>query len=132
MDIISATTIAGDAKVEVGVRAEYMSRITVAEGVYCFAYQITIHNIGKVAFQLISRHWKITDGNGKMREVSGEGVVGKQPRLPPSYAFSYTSYVDLPTPVGAMSGIYTMKVGNLGIFEAIIPCFSLFVPQKIN
>ena len=48
---------------------------------YVFAYTITIANSGEVAAQLLSRHWVITDGNGKVQEVTGDGVVGEQAYL---------------------------------------------------
>ena len=68
---------------------------------YVFAYTITISNTGDVAAQLISRHWVITDANGKVQEVSGDGVVGEQPHLNPGEEFQYSSGAVLETPVGA-------------------------------
>ena len=47
---------------------------------YAFAYTVTIRNTGDITAQLIARHWIITDGSGKVEEVRGPGVVGKQPR----------------------------------------------------
>lgn len=129
---VSSVTEAADAKVKVSVWAEYMPEIKIAGDSFCFAYQITIHNIGKTPFQLLARRWQITDGNGTTREISGEGVVGKQPRLPPAHAFTYASYVDLPTLAGSMSGAYLMRQDDERRFEAVIPCFSLFVPGAIH
>ena len=129
---ISAITTARDAKVEVSVRTEHVPDIVLPGGAYYFAYHITIHNIGKTPFRLISRRWRITDGNGEVREISGDGVVGKQPRITPSYAFTYASYVDLPTPAGAMEGVYLMRADDGDEFEAEIPRFSLRVPGKVH
>ncbi len=50
---------------------------------YVFAYTIHIRNLGKIPARLLGRHWLITDGNGKVREVVGERVVGEQPWLQP-------------------------------------------------
>ena len=54
---------------------------------YVFGYTITISNDGERAAQLLSRHWVITDANGKVQEVSGDGVVGEQPHLNPGEHF---------------------------------------------
>ena len=77
-------------------------------GRYVFAYTITIKNNGAIPAQLLSRHWLITDANGKVQEVNGDGVVGEQPHLRPGQAFEYTSGAVLATPVGAMQGLYRM------------------------
>jgi len=71
---------------------------------YVFAYTITISNEGDIPAQLISRHWVITDANGKVQEVSGDGVVGEQPHLDPGEVFRYSSGAVLDTPVGASGG----------------------------
>ena len=52
------------------------------------------------------RHWDIIDGNGKHRQVDGEGVVGEQPTLTPDQAFKYHSFADLQTHWGTMEGYY--------------------------
>jgi len=71
---------------------------------YVFAYTITIENLSEFPAQLLSRHWVITDANGKVQEVSGDGVVGEQPRLAPGETYRYSSGAVLETPVGAMQG----------------------------
>src|SRR5579863_5553531 len=75
---------------------------------YFFSYTITIRNEGRVPARLLTRHWLITDANGKVQEVRGEGVVGEQPWLRPGDDFSYTSGAVLETPVGTMRGSYQM------------------------
>ena len=99
---------------------------------YVFAYTITICNTGDVAAQLISRHWVITDANGKVQEVSGDGVVGEQPHLNPGEEFQYSSGAVLETPVGAMQGLYRMKADNGVSFDAPIPPFTLAVPGVLH
>jgi len=99
---------------------------------YVFAYTITIANRGEVAARLLSRHWLITDGNGKVQEVTGDGVVGEQPHLNPGEQFRYSSGAVLETPVGAMQGKYRMQADNGMDFDAPIPAFTLAVPGLLN
>lgn len=99
---------------------------------YVFAYTITISNSGNVAAQLISRHWIITDANGKVQEVNGDGVVGEQPYLNPGEEFRYSSGAVLETPVGAMQGIYRMEAEGGITFDAPIAPFTLAVPGLLN
>jgi ApaG protein len=99
---------------------------------YVFAYTITIQNTGTVAATLLTRHWIITDANGKVREVKGEGVVGEQPYLQPLEAFRYTSAAVIETPFGTMQGSYQM-IGDDGLtFDAPIRAFSLAVPYSLH
>jgi ApaG protein len=99
---------------------------------YVFAYTVTINNTGSVTAQLRSRHWIITDGGGKVQEVRGEGVVGKQPRLSPGESFRYTSAAMLETPVGTMHGSYQMLADDGTEFDAPIPPFGLALPNMIH
>lgn len=99
---------------------------------YVFAYTITIRNDGSVPARLLARHWRITDGNGKVREVRGDGVVGEQPHLSPGQGFRYSSGAIIDTPVGSMQGSYRMLADNGDRFDAPIPPFTLAVPGQIN
>lgn len=101
-------------------------------GRYVFAYTITIENLGDLPARLLSRHWVITDANGKVQEVKGDGVVGEQPHLNPGEIFRYSSGAVLETPVGAMQGSYRMKADNGTHFEAPIPPFTLAVPGVLH
>ena len=101
-------------------------------GRYVFAYSITIANQGDVAAKLISRHWTITDGNGKVQEVDGDGVVGEQPHLGPGEEFQYSSGAVLETPVGSMQGRYLMRLDSGVNFDAPIPAFTLAVPGLLH
>ena len=98
---------------------------------YVFSYTITIKNNGKISTKLISRHWIITDSNAKIQEVFGDGVIGKQPKLNSGDQFCYTSGVVIETPVGSMEGKYFMESKN-GNFEALIPPFTLAIPEILN
>ncbi|NIS91047.1 MAG: Co2+/Mg2+ efflux protein ApaG [Woeseiaceae bacterium] len=99
---------------------------------YVFAYTITITNNGNVPARLISRHWIITDANGKVQEVSGDGVVGEQPYLNPGEEFRYSSGAVLETPVGAMQGLYRMESESGVNFDAPIAPFTLAVPGVLH
>jgi ApaG protein len=99
---------------------------------YVFAYTITIRNTGKVAAQLMSRHWIITDGEGKVEEVRGAGVVGEQPVLQPGQVFEYTSGCPLTTPVGSMKGRYQCVAADGTRFDAPIPEFILSMPRTLH
>jgi ApaG protein len=101
-------------------------------GRYVFAYTITIENLSDVAARLLSRHWVITDANGKVQEVTGDGVVGEQPHLNPGESFRYSSGAVLETPVGAMQGSYRMEADNGTNFDAPIPPFTLAVPGVLH
>ena len=101
-------------------------------GRFTFAYTVTIVNRGSVAAQLVSRHWIITDANGGVQEVRGQGVVGEQPRLEPGATFRYTSGTAIATPVGTMRGSYQMVAADGTRFEAPIPEFALSVPRVLH
>jgi ApaG protein len=99
---------------------------------YVFSYRIRIENSGDAPAQLRSRHWIITDGSGKVEEVRGPGVVGKQPLLQPGEAFEYTSGCVLETPRGEMRGAYQMYRPDGTVFEAAIAPFTLELPLRLN
>jgi ApaG protein len=95
------------------------------DGVFGFAYTVTVTNRGDVAAQLISRHWIIADANGYKEEVKGLGVVGQQPLLKPGESFQYSSGSRLRTPTGTMHGSYFFVAEDGERFEAAIPMFVL-------
>jgi ApaG protein len=98
-------------------------------GEYFWLYTIEIRNEGEVTVELKSRYWRITDGNGKVQEVHGNGVVGVEPVIHPGQAFRYTSGVPLQTPTGFMSGHYSMVLEGGEPLEVEIPAFSLDSPD---
>ncbi len=99
---------------------------------YVFSYTITIRNEGGEAAQLLSRHWLITDANGNIQEVKGDGVVGEQPHLKPGEGFQYTSGAMITTPVGSMQGTYQMVTDTGDEFDAEIPAFTLAIPRTLH
>ena len=112
--------------IEVQVTPRFLSeRSSPENGYYFWAYTIEITNRGTAAVQLKTRHWKITDANGRLQEVKGAGVVGETPTLEPGESFEYTSGVPLPTPSGFMTGTYGMVSESGEGFDVQIPAFSL-------
>jgi ApaG protein len=99
------------------------------KGRYFFAYTITISNTGAIPAQLLSRHWIITDSNGRVQEVQGEGVIGEQPHLSPGESFQYTSAAMIETPVGTMHGSYQMVADDGTHFDAVITPFRLALSE---
>ncbi len=102
------------------------------ENRYVFSYTINIKNLGNNSAKLISRQWVITDSNGNIQEVNGDGVVGQQPNINSGEEFTYTSGTIIKTPVGTMEGRYFMEDINNKRFEALIAPFTLAVPGLIN
>lgn len=111
---------------QVEVQPQYLPEQSAPEqGVYSFAYSITIRNVGDVAAQLIARHWIITNELGQAEEVKGLGVVGQQPLLKPGESFEYTSGCRLRTPSGTMEGSYFCVAEDGERFDVDIPTFVL-------
>jgi ApaG protein len=112
--------------IRVQVQATYRpERSSPAAGRWLFSYAVRIENGGTQTARLLSRHWIITDAHGRLDEVVGDGVVGKQPRLRPGEAFEYTSFCVLGTPHGSMRGSYKMLREDGQSFEAAIAPFPL-------
>jgi len=119
--------------IEVKARSLYIREQSEPDdGRYLFAYTIVIRNVGLIAAQLRTRHWVITDANGNVQEVRGDGVVGEQPRLAPGEEFTYTSAAMIETPVGSMHGSYQMLADDGVAFDAVIPAFGLSIPNVLH
>ena len=119
--------------VEVSVESFYLSDHSAPEDDrYVYAYRIRLQNRSPHTVQLLRRHWIITDGNGEVNEVKGEGVVGEQPVLEPGGEYEYTSGSHLKSPIGTMHGTYQMVTKSGELFDVTIPCFSLEVPGVVN
>ncbi len=120
-------------QISIDIDSRYIEEQSIPEkDQFVFSYTIKIKNLGTKAAKLLTRHWIITDANGKVEEVHGEGVVGKQPYLNPGDEFQYTSGAILETPLGTMQGNYEM-LGNEGTrFQAEIPVFRLSIPNILH
>jgi len=119
--------------IRVTVNSQYIpERSSPASEQYAFAYTVRIANEGEATAQLRSRHWIITDGDGKVQEVRGDGVVGAQPTLKPGQYFEYTSWCMLTTPHGSMRGTYQMVRDDGDEFDAQVAPFPLALPYSLN
>ncbi|MEN9526316.1 MAG: hypothetical protein RLY56_267 [Pseudomonadota bacterium] len=119
--------------IKIEVATEYIeSQSDPDENRYAFAYTITILNTGTVSAKLISRHWIITDSDGKVQEVRGKGVVGEQPLLEPGQGFRYSSGAIIETPIGTMQGSYQMRAEDDTEFDAPIAAFRLAKPGMLH
>jgi ApaG protein len=117
--------------IRVAVRPAYLDDQSDPEGErFVWSYTVTIENRGPEAVQLVSRYWNIVDGQGRVKELRGPGVVGAQPVIAPGESFQYTSGCPLETASGLMSGRYQMKSASGEAFEAEIPAFLLESPYE--
>lgn len=120
-------------RIRINVETAYLDGESVPEeNRYVFAYTVTIHNDGDIPARLVTRYWRITDANGKVQEVRGEGVVGEQPYLRPGEGFQYTSGAQLETSMGTMNGQYGWIDDSGTRFEAPIPEFLLTTPRVLH
>lgn len=120
-------------QIDVSVATQYLpEQSQVEQNRFAFAYTVTITNNGQVAAKLISRHWLITDGEGRVQEVRGAGVVGEQPLIVPGQTHTYTSGTVMATPVGTMQGSYQMIAEDSTPFDAHIAPFRLAVPGSLH
>ena len=123
---------AGDS-IRVATKAVYLpEQSNPEERRYVYAYTIDIHNSGATPAQLLTRHWLITDADGRVQEVHGDGVIGEQPKIMPGRTHTYSSGAVIETPVGTMQGRYGMRTAEGKPFDAPIPVFRLAVPGVLN
>jgi ApaG protein len=120
-------------RIEVSVETSYLpEQSDPGSERFVFSYTITIRNEGSEPAKLLRRHWIITDANGKVQEVRGDGVVGEQPHLEPGQGFRYSSGAILETPVGTMQGSYQMVTDAGARFDAPIAPFRLAMPGMLH
>ena len=119
--------------IEILTRPDYLpDRSDPIKSYYFFSYQIKIVNRSVETIQLLSRYWHIVDGQGRVEDIYGPGVVGKTPILKPNDLFEYTSFCPLPTPLGFMEGSYRMLDESGKEFDVPIERFQLVAPQVLN
>lgn len=117
------------AGVTVRVAVNFMpEQSRVALGRWFWVYHIRIENGRDDTVQLRTRHWRITDSQGMVNLVDGDGVVGEQPRLAPGETHDYVSGCELGTNQGAMEGHYGFARADGTLFEVAIPFFPLAAP----
>lgn len=100
----------------------------VEAGKWFWVYHIRIENDSDETLQLMTRHWRITDGNGEVSLVDGDGVVGEQPIIAPGRSHDYVSGCPLSTPHGSMEGHYVFRAEDGREVRALIPFFPLAAP----
>ena len=116
-------------QVRVAVASTYLpSHSSPDESRFVFAYTVDISNEGELPVQLLTRHWVITDGRGRIDEVRGPGVIGESPRIELGQTYQYTSGCVLDTPRGTMHGTYQMIRDDGHRFDAEIAPFVLSTP----
>ena len=131
MNAVKSAYRAVTRQIEVKVTPRFLpERSSPENGYFFWAYTILLTNHGRETVQLKTRHWRITDAQGRLQEVRGAGVVGEEPVLKPGENFEYTSGVPLPTPSGFMAGSYGMVTESGEPFDIDIPAFSLDLPQE--
>jgi ApaG protein len=129
----TASTPASAHEIRVQVKSEYLpDQSNPGESRYVFAYHVTITNVGAQTARLLTRHWVIMDGEERVQEVRGDGVIGEQPKLAPGESYNYTSGTVLETPVGSMHGSYGMIDDAGQHFDATIPAFTLAIPRVLH
>ena len=112
--------------VRVTVRPAYLDgKSDVIDRRFVFAYFVRVENHGEDEVQLLRRHWTITDADGHVQEVEGEGVIGQTPVIAPGEAHEYHSFCVLRTFEGSMEGAYLMQREGGSRFKAQIPRFYL-------
>jgi len=119
--------------IQVQVETEFLAEQSDMDaGRWVYAYHVTIRNEGQFSAQLLTRHWIITDGEERIHEVHGEGVVGERPRIAPGESYEYSSGAILETSVGSMHGSYQMLGEDGTCFEATIQPFTLAPPHTLH
>lgn len=119
--------------IQIDIDTQYLRDQSVPEeNRFVFSYTVTIRNQGIMPAQLLRRHWIITDGNQKVQEVKGKGVIGEQPLIAAGSSYQYTSGCILATEVGSMRGHYEMRTEAGAEFTAPIKPFTLARPMALH
>tara|TARA_B110000438_G_C15728235_1_gene613021 strand:- start:503 stop:874 length:372 start_codon:yes stop_codon:yes gene_type:complete len=119
--------------VNIKAKSTYIpSRSNILKSYYFFSYEIKIINKNSFPVKLLSRHWNIKDADGKVEDIFGPGVIGKQPTILPGQYFEYMSYCPIKTPIGFMKGEFRMVDDKDKEFDVEIKSFRLFVPEILN
>ncbi len=120
-------------QVDVSVVTRYLPEQSQPEqNRFAFAYTVTVSNNGQVPAKLLSRHWIITNGDGRVQEVRGAGVIGQQPLIEPGQSHTYSSGTVMSSRVGTMQGSYQMLAEDGKRFDATIAPFRLAVPGSLH
>ena len=120
-------------QVDVSVTTQFLAEQSLPEqSRFAFSYTVTISNNGQLPAKLLSRHWVITDGDGRVQEVRGPGVIGQQPLIAAGQQHTYSSGTVMTTRVGNMQGSFQMLADDGKRFDALIAPFRLAVPGALH
>ena len=120
-------------QVDVSVTTQFLAEQSLPEqNRFAFSYTVTISNNGQSPAKLVSRHWVITGGDGRVQEVRGPGVIGQQPLIAPGQQHTYSSGTVLTTRVGNMQGSFQMLADDGKRFDAMIAPFRLAMPGALH
>lgn len=120
-------------QIDVSVISQYLAEQSLPEqNRFAFSYTVNISNNGQLPAKLLSRHWLITDGDGRVQEVRGPGVIGQQPVIAANQQHTYSSGTVMTTCVGTMQGSFQMLAEDGKKFDAIIAPFRLAVPGALH
>lgn len=97
---------------------------------YCFVYFISIHNETELAVTIKARKWVVTNSNGEVTAVEGDGVVGQTPEIPPGGKFSYNSFHLLNGYTAFAEGSYLGIDASGRKVITRIPRFEMVVPLE--
>lgn len=96
---------------------------------HSFVYFITIHNESDRTVTIKGRKWVVSNGNGEVDVVEGDGVVGEFPRLAPGEHFRYNSRHITDDQGASATGAY-LGVDDDGQRVVVrIPAFQMTVPE---
>jgi len=120
--------------IKVSITTHYQSEYSKPiDARYIFAYKVIIENLSFTPIQLLRRQWTIVDSDGLVRVIEGEGVIGKQPIIPPGESHQYVSWSNLHTGLGKMFGKFTVRdLDDRQLFDVDIPTFQLVAPSVLN
>lgn len=101
---------------------------TPADRPHCFIYVISIHNGTEHAVTIKGRKWVVTNDQGEVTALEGDGVVGQTPTISPGDKFTYNSFHLLDTKHARAEGSY-VGMDDLGRKVLTrIPAFDMAVP----
>lgn len=99
-----------------------------ADKPYPFVYFVAIKNDSAEEVTIHGRKWVVTEEDGSVAVLEGDGVVGQRPVLPPGDRFSYNSY-HVVAGSGRASGAYFGLTKGGERFRVAIPEFVLELPE---
>jgi ApaG protein len=102
---------------------------TPANRPHCFVYFVSIRNDSAVTVTIKARKWVVTNSQGEITAVEGDGVVGQFPTLAPGEKFSYNSYHLIDHPPATAEGSYLAIDQDNAKRIVRIPKFVMSLPK---